>query len=43
MQSIESSCQVENEAEPMGDAPTTSEGSTDVFPTKMQLILEVWW
>ena len=26
-----------------GDAPTTSEWSTILFTTKVQLILEVWW
>ena len=38
--------QVENEdvvgAVPTGDAPTTSEWSTILLPTKVQLILEVW-
>ena len=29
-------------AAPTGDAPTTSEWSTILLPTKMQLILEVW-
>ena len=29
-------------AAPMGDAPTTSEWSTTLLPTKVQLILEVW-
>ena len=28
---------------PTGDAPTTSEWSTILLPTKVQLILEVWW
>ena len=38
-------CQVENEdvvgAAPQGDAPTTSEWSPIVLPTKVRLILEV--
>ena len=36
---------VENEdvgAAPIGDAPTTSEWSTILFPTKACLILEIW-
>ena len=30
-------------AAPTGDAPTTSEWSTNLLPTKMRLILEMWW
>ena len=45
-QSIEARCKVENEdvvgAAPTGDAPTTSEWSTSLLPTKVHLILEVW-
>ena len=45
-QSIEVRCWVENEdvvgAVLTGDAPTTSEWSTILLPTKVQLILEVW-
>ena len=45
-QSIEGIFKVENEdavgAAPTGDAPTTSEWSTILFPTKLPLILEVW-
>ena len=44
--SIEASCYVENGdvagATPTGNAPTTSEWSTILLPTKVQLILEVW-
>ena len=44
-QSIEARCSVENEevvgAAPTGDAPTTSELSTILLPTKVRLILEV--
>ena len=44
-QSTEARCQVENEdvvgAAPTGDAPTTSELSTILLPTKVRLILEV--
>ena len=44
-QSIEAMCWVENEdvvgAAPTGDAPTTSELSTILLPTKVRLILEV--
>ena len=44
-QSIEARCQVENEdvvgAAPTGDAPTTSELSTILYPTKVRLMLEV--
>ena len=44
-QSIEARCYVENEdvvgAVPTGAAPTTSEWSTVLLPTKVQLILEV--
>ena len=43
---MEPGCGVENEdvvgAAPTGDAPTTSEWSTIVLPTKVQLILETW-
>ena len=43
--SLEAKCQVENEdvvgAAPAGDAPTTSEWSTMLLPTKVGLILEV--
>ena len=39
-------CYAKNEdvvgAAPTGDAPTTSEWSTIIFPTKLRLILEVW-
>ena len=46
-QSIESMCLVENEdavgAAQTGDAPTTSDRSTMLLPTKFRLILEVWW
>ena len=45
-QSIETRCSVENEdvvgAAPTGDAPTTSELSTTLLPTKVRLILEVF-
>ena len=45
-QSIEASCQVENEAvvgaTPIGDAPTTFERSTILLPTNVLLILDVW-
>ena len=45
-QSIEATCKVENEdvvgVSPVGDAPTTSEWSTILLPTKVWLILEVW-
>ena len=44
-QSIEDRCEVENEdvvgAAPTGVAPTTSELSTILLPTKVRLILEV--
>ena len=44
-ESPEARCQLENEdvvgAAPTGDAPTTSEWSTVLLPTKVQLILEV--
>ena len=44
---IEARCEVENEdvvgAAPTGDAPTTSERSTFLLPTKVPLILEIWW
>ena len=48
VQSIEAMCQVENEdvvgAVPTGDAATTSKWSTiAILPTKVWLILEVWW
>ena len=43
-ESFEARCQVENEdvvgAAPTGDAPTTSEWSTILLPTKMRLISE---
>ena len=43
-ESLEARCQVENEdvvgAAPTGDAPTTSEWSTILFPTQVRLILE---
>ena len=46
-QSIDSRCYVVNEdvveAAPTGDAPTTSEWSTSLLPTKLWLILKVWW
>ena len=46
-QTIEARCLVENEdmveAAPTDDAATASEWSTFVLPTKMRLILEVWW
>ena len=46
-QSIEACCQVENKdvvgAVPTIDAPTTSEWSTSLSPTKVQLILKAWW
>ena len=42
---LETRCQVDNEdvvgAAPTGDAPTTSEWSTILLPTKVRLILEV--
>ena len=44
-ESLEARCQVENEdvvgAAPTGDAPTTSERSTILLPTKVRLILEI--
>ena len=46
MESIEAKCWVENEdvdgVAPIGDAPTTSESSTILLPTKVQLLLEIW-
>ena len=30
-------------AAPAGAAPTTSEWSTNLLPTKVRLILEIWW
>ena len=46
-ESLEARCQVENAdvvgAEPRGDAPTTSEWSTILLPTKVHLILEILW
>ena len=46
-ESLEARCQVENEdvvgAAPTGAAPTTSEWSTILLPTKVRLILEVLW
>ena len=45
--SLEARCWVENEdvvgAAPTGDAPTTTEWSTILFPTRMRLILETLW
>ena len=45
-QSIEARCQIENEdvaeAAPTGNAPTTSEWSTSLLPTKVRIISEVW-
>ena len=45
--SIEARCWVENEdvdgAVPKDDAPTTSEWSTILFPSKVPLILDIWW
>ena len=45
--SIEAMCEVENEdavgAALTGNAPTTSELSTILLPTKLRLILEVLW
>ena len=45
-QSNEAMCYVENEdvvgAAPTGDAPTTSEWSTILLPTKVRVILETW-
>ena len=45
-ESLEAKCQVENEdvvgAAPTGDAPTTSEWSTILLPTKVRLILEFY-
>ena len=45
-QSNEAKCLVDNEdvvgAAPTGDAPTTSELSTILLPTKVRLILETW-
>ena len=45
-QSTEAKCSVDNEdvvgAVPTGDAPTTSELSTILLPTKVRLILETW-
>ena len=46
-QSIEARCLVENEdvvgAAPTGSAPTTSEWSTILLPTKVHIILVVLW
>ena len=46
-QSIEARCQVENEdvvgGAPKVYAPTTSEWPTILLPSKVRLILEVWW
>ena len=46
-QSIEAKCQVDNEdvvrAASTCNAATTSELSTIFLPTKVRLILEVWW
>ena len=45
-QTTEAKCLVDNEdvvgAAPTGDAPTTSELSTILLPTKVRLILETW-
>ena len=45
-QSNEARCLVENEdvvgAVLIGDAPTTSEWSTILLPTKVHLVLETW-
>ena len=45
-QSIEARYEVENEdvagAAPTGDAPTTSEWSTILLPTRVRLVLEVY-
>ena len=47
-QSIEAGYKVENHDEdvvgatPTGDAPTTSEWSTILLPTKVRLVLETW-
>ena len=45
-QSNKARCQVENEdvvgAVPTGDAPTISEWSTILLPSKVGLILETW-
>ena len=45
--SSEAMCYVENEdvvgAAPTGDAPTTYEWSTSLLPSKVWLILKVWW
>ena len=40
VQSIEASCQVKNE-DVVGAAPTASEWSTILLPTKVRLILEI--
>ena len=45
-QSNEARCQVGNEdvvgVAPTGDAPTTSEWSTILLPTKVRLLLDTW-
>ena len=45
-QSIEAMCWVKNEdavgAAPTGDAPTASEWSASLLPTKVCLVLQVW-
>ena len=45
-QSTEAKCSVDNSdvvgAAPTGDAPTTSELSTILLPTKVRLILKIW-
>ena len=45
-QAIDARYYVENEdvvgAAPTGDAPTTSEWSTNLLPAKVRLILETW-
>ena len=47
VQTIEVGYQVKNDdvvgAASTGDVPTTSEWSTSLLPTKVRLILEVWW
>ena len=46
-QPIEARCKVQNEdvvgVAPTGDAPTTSEWSTFLLPSKLSVILEIWW
>ena len=47
VESLEARCQVENEdvvgAAPTDDAPTTSEWSIILLPTKVRLVLEILW